>query len=284
MVVAVSKEAAGRVPQTGDSVSEGHADGAEGDPARLGAGGGGDAGGPCAERAAGEVEVLAAVGPPRRAPGDEDEHPEVDDHDHRDRGQGGPFDRRHCLGSRHHVSRRVSATTRSTNTSGKPHSKRCAPRVRVYSSVTKSSATECNARARARVRPPSAVVDRGHAASADVSSESKLSSESPTSPAARLRLTGGLHPAERRTPHLSCDRADSGPLAAFSSIRSIGTITRSVPPRSSRRNAPRGPNSSRSPGTPEVGGFAAPAAAAAATGLYCGPRYAAPCRAQARTM
>ena len=41
------------------------------------------------------------------------------------------------------------------------------------------------------------------------------------------------------------DRADSGPLAAFSSLPSIGMITRSIPPRSSRRNAPRGPNRRR---------------------------------------
>jgi len=42
-------------------------------------------------------------------------------------------------------------------------------------------------------RPPSAVSDRGHEASANVSSESKLSSEPSTSSAARLRRAGGLH-------------------------------------------------------------------------------------------
>ncbi len=85
------------------------------------------------------------------------------------------------------------------------------------------------------------------------------------------------------------DRADSGPLAAFSSLRSVGMAGRPIPPRSSRRNAPRGPNSSRSltlrcalvsRGLVQSfsirgrrGGCAAPGAAA--TGLYCGPRYAA---------
>ena len=88
-------------------------------------------------------------------------------------------------------------------------------------------------------------------------------------------------------PHLVCDRADSGPLAAFSSLLSVGTITRSVPPRSSRRNAPRGPNSSRSRNLRFAavsrglvqscyargrrGGFAAHGAVT--TGLCCGPRY-----------
>jgi len=78
-----------------------------------------------------------------------------------------------------------------------------------------------------------------------VPSEHKCSSVPPSSNAARLRRAGGLLPAERRNPHPVLDRADSGPLAAFSSLRSIGTITRSVPPRSSRRNAPRGPNRRR---------------------------------------
>ena len=122
-----------------------------------------------------------------------------------------------------------------------------------------------------------------------VPSERKRSSVPPVTALARLRRAGGLLPAERRTPHLYCDRADSGPLAAFSSLCSVGTITRSVPPRSSRRNAPRGPISSRSlrlrfaPAPRSLiqscyprgrrGGFAAHAAAAA--GLCCGPRYAA---------
>jgi len=69
-------------------------------------------------------------------------------------------------------------------------------------------------------------------------------------------------------------------------------------PRSSRRNAPRGPNSSRSRNLRFApiprglvqscyprgrrGGFAAPGAVA--TGLYCGPRYATIWRAQARTI
>jgi hypothetical protein len=33
-----------------------------------------------------------------------------------------------------------------------------------------------------------------------------------------------------RTPHLLCDRADSGPLAAFSSLRSVGMAGRPIPP------------------------------------------------------
>jgi len=44
-----------------------------------------------------------------------------------------------------------------------------------------------------RSRPPSAVFDRGHAFSVDVSSESKLSSEPSTSNVARLRRAVGLH-------------------------------------------------------------------------------------------
>ena len=92
---------------------------------------------------------------------------------------------------------------------------------------------------------------------------------------ARLQASARRRAAPLRTTHpppLCVDRADSGPLAAFSSLRSIGTITRSVPPRSSRRNAPRGPNSSRSrnsaslrfrgawfgPSAPEVGVAASP--------------------------
>ncbi len=78
----------------------------------------------------------------------------------------------------------------------------------------------------------------------------------------------------------------------------VGTTGRSVPPRSSRRNAPRGPNSSRSRNlrfTPiprgavlscysrgRRGGFAAPAAVA--PGLCCGPRYAATWRANAHQL
>ena len=72
-----------------------------------------------------------------------------------------------------------------------------------------------------------------------------------------------------RTPLPVLDRADSGPMTAFSSFCSIGAITRSAPPRSSRRNAPRGPNSARSrnlrfrgasccPSAPEVGVAASP--------------------------
>ena len=55
-----------------------------------------------------------------------------------------------------------------------------------------------HARARARARPPATVFDRGHAASANVSSESELSSEPLTSPATRLRRAGGLPPAEKK--------------------------------------------------------------------------------------
>ena len=51
-------------------------------------------------------------------------------------------------------------------------------------------------------RPPSAVCDRGHAASVDAPSESKLWSEPSTSPAARLRRAGGLHSRRTATPTL----------------------------------------------------------------------------------
>jgi len=51
-----------------------------------------------------------------------------------------------------------------------------------------------------RARPPSAGCAHGHAASADDPSESKLSSVSSTSPAARLRRAGGLPLTERRPP------------------------------------------------------------------------------------
>jgi len=54
------------------------------------------------------------------------------------------------------------------------------------------------ARASARARPPATVFDRGHAASANVSSESELSSEPLTSPATRLWRAGGLPPAEKK--------------------------------------------------------------------------------------
>ena len=113
-------------------------------------------------------------------------------------------------------------------------------------------------------------------------------------PAARRRAAFG----RGHTPLPIWDRADSGPLAAFSSVRSIGTITRSVPPRSSRRNAPRGPNSARSlrlrfaPAPRGLvqsfsirgrrGGCAAHGAAV--TGLCYGPRYAAIWHAKARQL
>jgi len=78
-------------------------------------------------------------------------------------------------------------------------------------------------------------------------------------------------------------------MTTFSSLCSIGTITRSVPPHSSRRNAVIGPTAARSlrlrfAPTPRGlvqscyprgrrGGFAAHGAVA--PGLCCGPRYAA---------
>jgi len=146
-------------------------------------------------------------------------------------------------------------------------------------------------------RPPSAVFDHGHAFSEGVRSEHKCSSVPPSSNAARLRRACGLLPAERRTPHLVCDRAGAGPMTTFSSFCSVGTITRSVPPRSSRRNAVIGPTAARSlrlrfaPAPRGLvqsfnvrgrrGGFAAPAAVS--PGLCCGPRYEAIWRAQART-
>jgi hypothetical protein len=113
-------------------------------------------------------------------------------------------------------------------------------------------------------------------------------------PAARRRAASKLD----RTPLPVLDRADSGPLAAFSSLRSIGMITRSVPPRSSRRNAVIGPTAARSRNlrcaaiprgavlscSPRGrhGGCAAPGAVV--SDLCCGPRYAAIWRAQARTI
>jgi len=153
----------------------------------------------------------------------------------------------------------------------------------------------CTRGTRARVRPPSAVCDRGRAASVAAPSERKRSSVAIDlaryAPSARRRAAFG----QGRTPLPIWDRADSGPLAAFSSLRSVGTITRSVPPRSSRRNAPRGPISSRSRNLRcaavsrglvrscnprgRCGGFAAPGTAAA--GLCCGPQYAAIWRSQA---
>jgi len=116
-----------------------------------------------------------------------------------------------------------------------------------------------------------------------------------TSPAARLWRAGGLLPAERPTPLLSCDRAGAGPMTTFSFLCSIGTITRSVPPRSSRRNAVIGPTAARSRNLRcapvsrgpvqsfnfrgRRGGFAAPGAVS--PGLCCGPRHAAIWRSQA---
>jgi len=79
-------------------------------------------------------------------------------------------------------------------------------------------------------RPPSAVFDHGHAFSEGVPSEHKCSSVPPSSNAARLRRAGGLPPTGRRSPPPFCDRADSGPLAAFSSFRSVGMAGRPIPP------------------------------------------------------
>jgi len=149
----------------------------------------------------------------------------------------------------------------------------------------------------ARARPPSAVFDHGHAASANAPSESKLSSVPSTSSATRLRRAGGLLPAERRPPTLSVIAPIPDLWPRFPpSARSGWPDGRSLP-RSSRRNAPKGPNSSRSrhlrfaPVSRGVvqschargrrGGCAAHGAAA--PGLCCGPRYAAIWRAQART-
>jgi len=62
-----------------------------------------------------------------------------------------------------------------------------------------------------------------------VPSERKRSSVSPVTALARLRRAGGLPPTERRTPHPVWDRADPGPLAAFSSLRSVGMAGRPIP-------------------------------------------------------
>ncbi len=112
---------------------------------------------------------------------------------------------------------------------------------------------------------------------------------------ARLRRAGGLPPGERPTPHLLWDRAGAGPMTTFSSLLFVGTTGRSVPPRSSRRNAVIGPPAARSRNLRcapisrglvlscdprgRRDGCAAPAAAA--PGLCCGPRYAAIWRPQA---
>jgi len=93
-----------------------------------------------------------------------------------------------------------------------------------------------------------------------------------TSPAARLWRAGGLLLAERRTPHLLCDRADSGPLAAFSSLHSSGRpdglsllapVGETHPEAQTRRDretcaALRFREAWFSPGRPEVGVAAAP--------------------------
>jgi len=112
-------------------------------------------------------------------------------------------------------------------------------------------------------------------------------------PSARRRPAFG----RGHTPLPIWDRDDSGPLAVFSSLCSVGMAGRPIPPHSSRRNAPRGPISSRSRilrcapipwglvqsfnARGRRGGCAAPASVS--PGLCCGPRYAAIWRAQART-
>ena len=84
----VAEQTTGRVPQARHAVHEGHADRAERDPTGLGARGRRDPGRPGAERAAGEVEVLAAVGAPRGLPADDEEDAEIGDHHRGDRGHG----------------------------------------------------------------------------------------------------------------------------------------------------------------------------------------------------
>ena len=138
-------------------------------------------------------------------------------------------------------------------------------------------------------RPPSAVCDRGHAASAEVSSESKLSEEQSASPAARLWRAGGLL-LSRAVPPTFCVIAPIPDLwPRFPPSDRSGWPDGLSLPRSSRRNASRGPNSSRSRNLRcaaiprglvqsfstrgRRGGFAAHGAVA--TGLCCGPRYAA---------
>ena len=53
----------------------------------------------------GEVEVFAAVSPLCRSPADEEQDPEVGDHDYRDGGQGGAIDGHHRPDSRLRLSR-----------------------------------------------------------------------------------------------------------------------------------------------------------------------------------
>ena len=119
-----------------------------------------------------------------------------------------------------------------------------------------------------------------------------------TSPAARLQRAGGLHSSKAApsTLYWIAPIPDLWPRFPLSS-RSGWPDGLSLP-RSSRRNAPRGPISSRSRNLRcapiprgfvlsfntrgRRGGFATPAAAA--TALCCGPRYAAIWRAQARTI
>ena len=140
----------------------------------------------------------------------------------------------------------------------------------------------------ARARPPSAVCDRGHAASADVSSKSKLSSEPSTSPAARLRRAGGLRSNWAAPPTLYWIAPIPDLWPRFPPSTRSGWPDGLSFPRSSRRNAPRGPKSSRSRNLRFAaiprgavlscyprgrrGGFAAPGAVA--TGLCYGPELA----------
>jgi len=51
-----------------------------------------------------------------------------------------------------------------------------------------------------------------------------------TSSAARLRRAGGLHSSKAAPSPPVLDRADSGPLVAFSSIHSVGMAGRPIPP------------------------------------------------------
>jgi hypothetical protein len=98
------------------------------------------------------------------------------------------------------------------------------------------------------------VVDR-------VPSESELSSGPRTHALARLRRAGGLltcNPERAKrveespttqytvTPPLILIAPSPGPLTTFSSLHIVRTTTRSVRPRSSRRNVPGSPSSARS--------------------------------------
>jgi len=135
---------------------------------------------------------------------------------------------------------------------------------------------------RPRAEPAATVVDQRR-------SESKLSSRRLVYALARLRRAGELHSSKAVPPTLYVIAPIPDLWPRFPPSTRSGWPDGLSLPRSSRRNAPRGPNSSRSRNLRcapiprglvqsfnargRRGGFAAPAAVA--TGLCCGPRYAA---------